>query len=109
MFRIVSKDGDRQHRVTDVQGMDESKSKDLAKKSWNIEEYHRGIKQSHGVEKCPARKEESQKAHIMFSLRVFLRLELQRVKSGISWFEIAIKIRTVWVKAYLNDPLYTLN
>jgi len=109
VFRIVSKDGDTQHWVTDVQDMDESKREDLAKKSWKIEEYHRGVKQFCGVEKCQARKEESQRAHIMFSLRAFLRLELQRIKSGISWFESAIKIRRVAVTAYLKDPLYTLN
>jgi len=109
VFRIVSKDGDTQHWVTDVQDMDESKREDLAKKSWKIEEYHRGIKQFCGVEKCQARKEESQRAHIMFSLRAFLRLELQRIKSGISWFESAIKIRRVAVTAYLKNPLYTLN
>jgi len=109
VFRIVSKDGDTQHWVTDVRDMDESKREDLAKKSWKIEEYHRGIKQFCGVEKCQARKEESQRAHIMFSLRAFFRLELQRIKSGISWFESAIKIRRVAVTAYLKDPLYTLN
>ena len=43
-----------------MQDMDESKREDLAKKSWKIEEYHRGIKQFYGVEKCQARKEESQ-------------------------------------------------
>jgi hypothetical protein len=109
VFRIVSKDGDTQHWVTDVQEMEEEKREDLAKKSWKIEEYHRGIKQFCGVEKCQARKEESQRAHIMFSLRAFLRLELQRVKRGISWFESAMKIRRGTVTAYLNNPLYTLN
>ena len=109
VFRIVSKDGDMQHWVTDVQEMDEPKREDLAKKSWKIEEYHRGIKQLCGVEKCQARKDEAQRAHIMFSLRAFLRLELQRIKSGISWFESAMKIRRVAVTEYLNDPIYTLN
>lgn len=85
------------------------KREELAKKSWKIEEYHRGIKQFCGVEKCQARKEESQRAHIMFSLRAFLRLELQRVKCGISWFESAMKIRRVAVTVYLNNPLYTVN
>uniref|UniRef100_Q469K2 Uncharacterized protein n=1 Tax=Methanosarcina barkeri (strain Fusaro / DSM 804) TaxID=269797 RepID=Q469K2_METBF len=33
-----------QHWVTDVQEMDEAKREKLAKKSWKIEEYHRGIK-----------------------------------------------------------------
>jgi hypothetical protein len=42
------------------------------------------MKQFYGVEKYQARKEESQRVHIMFSLRAFLRLELQRIKSGIS-------------------------
>src|SRR5674536_262769 len=69
----------------------------------------RGIKQFCGVEKCQARKEESQRAHIMFSLRAFLRLELQRIKTGISWFESTMKIRREAVTAYLNNPLYTLN
>ena len=89
--------------------MDEQKREDLAKKSWKIEEYHRGIKQFCGVEKCQVRKEESQRTHILFSLRAFLRLELQRIKSGISWFESDMKIRRVAVKAYLNNPLYTVN
>jgi putative transposase len=87
--------------------MNETEREKLAKKSWKIEEYHRGIKQFCGVEKCQARKEESQRAHIMFSLRAFLRLEL--IKGGISWFEAAMKIRRVAVKAYLNDPIYILN
>jgi hypothetical protein len=61
------------------------------------------------VEKCQARKEESQRAHIMFSLRAFLRLELQRIKSEISWLESIMKIRRVAVIEYLNNPLYTSN
>jgi putative transposase len=109
VFRIVSKDGDAQHWVTDVKEMDESKREDLAKKSWKIEEYHRRIKQFCGVEKCQARKEKSQRAHILFSLRAFLRLELQRVKNGISWFESNMKIRRVAITEYLSNPLYALN
>ncbi len=49
-----------------MQEMDEAKREYLGNKSWKIKEYHRGIKQFCGVEKCQARKEESQRAHIMF-------------------------------------------
>jgi len=42
----------------------------------------------------------------MFSLRAFLRLELQRIKSGISWFESKTKIRRVAVTAYLKNPIH---
>jgi hypothetical protein len=32
--------------------MDETTREDLGRKSWEIDEYHRGIKQFCGVEKC---------------------------------------------------------
>jgi hypothetical protein len=108
VFRIVSKDGDTQYWATDLLDMDESRREDLGNKSWKIEEYHRGIKQFCGVEKCQVRKKESQRAHIMFSLRAFLRLELQRIRNGISWFESKMKINRVGVKAYLSKPKYNL-
>ena len=78
MFRIVSKDGDTQHWVTDVQEMEEPEREDLAKKSWKIEEYHRGIKQFCGVEKCQARKEEAQRTRhkTTFATSLFLGLNV---------------------------------
>ena len=87
----------------------ESKREDLGDKSWKIEEYHRGIKQFCGVEKCQARKKESQRAHVMLSLRAFLRLEVQRIRNGISWFESKMKIHRVAAKVYLSKPKYNLN
>jgi hypothetical protein len=109
VFRIVSKNEDTQYWATDVRDMDESEREDLGNESWKIEEYHRGIKQFCGVEKCQARKKESQRAHIMLSLRAFLRLEVQRIKNGISWFESKMKIHRVAVTAYLSKPKYNLN
>jgi len=47
--------------------------------------------------------------HYQWTTRAFLRLELQRIKSGISWFESKTKIIREAVTTYLNDPLYTLN
>jgi hypothetical protein len=56
VFRIVPADGDAKYWATDVLDMDESTREDLSKKSQEIEEYHRGIKQFYDVEKCQARK-----------------------------------------------------
>jgi hypothetical protein len=61
------------------------------------------------VEKCQARKKESQRAHVMLSLRAFLRLEVQRFKNGISWFESKMKIHRVAATTYLSEPKYKLN
>ena len=94
VFRIVSKNEDTQYWATDVQDMNESEKEDLANKSWKIEEYHRAIKQFCGVEKCQARKKESQRAHIMLSLRAFLRLEVQRTEMGY----LGLKVRQKFIE-----------
>jgi hypothetical protein len=80
--------------------MDENKREDPGKKSWKIEEYHRGIKQFCGVEKYQARKKESQRAHVLLELRAFLKLEVQRIRNGISWFESKTKIYRVPATIY---------
>ena len=80
-----------------------------AELSWAIEEYHRGIKQFVGVEKCFARKAVAQRNHIGLALRAFLRMERHRFFTGISWFEVKASIIRDAVRAYLAQPLYTLN
>jgi len=69
VFRIVSKDGDEEHWATDLIDMEESDRKELVHKSWKIEVYHRGIKQFCGVERCQARNGQSQRTHMLFSIR----------------------------------------
>jgi hypothetical protein len=108
VFRIVAKDGDIEYWATDVLEMDEAKREKLGGYSWKIEEYHRGIKQFCGVENCQARKSQSQRAHIMFALRAFLRLEAERLRTGISWFESKRRIIRQAIRAYIKYPNYSL-
>jgi putative transposase len=108
VFKIVSKDGDIDYWATDMLEMDEPERKKMAGYSWKIEEYHRGIKQFCGVERCQARKGQCQRAHIMFSLRAFLRLEVERLKTGASWFESKRRIIRNAIQLYLKYPYYSL-
>lgn len=108
VFKIVTEDDDIEYWATDVLEMDEPKREKMGKYSWKIEEYHRGIKQFCGVERCQARSGLSQRAHIMFSLRAFLRLEVERLKTGISWFETKRKIIRLAVCLYLKYPCHLL-
>ena len=55
--------------------MTEEKRARLASEALGIEEYHRGIKQCCGVERCQARTERSQRNHIVLAVRAFVRLE----------------------------------
>jgi len=108
VFKIVSKDGDIEYWATDVLEMDEAKREEIGGYSWKIEEYHRNIKQFCGVERCQARISMSQRAHIMFSLRAFLRLEVERLKNGVSWFESKRKIIRNGISSYMQSPIYLL-
>lgn len=87
VFKIVFKDNDTKYWATDLLDMKETEREVLGQQSWKIEEYHRGLKQFCGVEECQARKSQSQRAHILFSIRAFLRLELIRLRKGISCAE----------------------
>ena len=107
VFRIVAKDGDIEYWATDMLEMDEAKREKFGGYSWKIEEYHRGIKQFCGVENCQARKGQSQRAHIMFALRAFLRLEAERLRTGISWFESKRKIIRPAIRSYIKYLNYS--
>ena len=52
VFRILSTDGRAEHWATKDLDMEELGRLKLAKASWKIEEYHRGLKQVTNVEGC---------------------------------------------------------
>lgn len=54
---------------------------------WRIEEFHRGLKQTTGIEKCYSTKAVSQKTHIFAAFVAFVRLESVRISESISWYE----------------------
>jgi hypothetical protein len=76
--------------------------------AWNVEVYHRGLKQFTGVEKCQHRKEQAQRNHIGLSIRAFLRLEAHRLNVGISWFKAKMSIVRQAVSEYLKNPKFKL-
>lgn len=86
--QIVFKNGDVRYICTNDLSLTEyaDLSKE-SKKRWTIEEFHRGIKQTTGIEKCYSVKKRSQLTHIFACFVAFLKLELNRLKTGISWYE----------------------
>lgn len=69
---------------------------------WNIEEYHRGLKQTTGVEGCYSIKASSQKTHIFAAVLTFLRFEKERLRTGVSWYEQKARISRVATRGYLG-------
>ena len=56
VFRIVHIDKEPEHWATDILDASESDRKLFKDLGWNIEEYHRGIRQCCGIERCQGRK-----------------------------------------------------
>ena len=108
VFKIVTPDGDIDYWATNDLTMHELKRLQLAEFAWKIEEYHRGIKQFCGVERCQVRASRAQRNHIGLALRAFLRLECYCLATGITWFHAKTDIIREAVRVYLAHPLYTL-
>ena len=109
VFRTVSPNGDVEHWATNDLGMARQQQESLKDWAWGIESYHRGLKQCCGVEKCQARKAQSQRSHIGMAIQAFVRLEVHRLRSGVSWYEAVAGIVRSAIRHYLSQPLYSLN
>jgi len=108
VFRTVSKKGDIEYWATDDLEMNEERFEKFSGQGWGIEEYHRGIKQCCGVERAQVRKAKSIMNHIHMSIRAFMRLELYRLMTGMSWYEAKARIVRDAVRSYIAHPVYIL-
>jgi len=79
---------------------------ELRKISWKIEEFHRGVKQFYGIERCQARKRQSQFSHILLSIRAFLVFERARLTNGTSWYESKMRIHRAAVVQFIENPSF---
>jgi hypothetical protein len=103
-FRIVTTDGDTEHWITNNLQMDAATRLMYAERAWGIEEYHRGLKQHTGVDRCQTRMAKAQRNHIGLALRAFVRLEWHRFTTGVSWFQAKWGIIRDAVRAFLANP-----
>lgn len=81
---------------------------DVAARRWEVELYHRGLKQTTGVALCQARTNRSQRNHIFCSIRVFLSLEKQVFKTGYSFYELKKQVIKEAISLYLRGPTIEL-
>ncbi|MEO5930406.1 MAG: transposase [Candidatus Kapaibacterium sp.] len=67
----------------------------IYKKRWNVEEYHKSLKQHTAVAKSPTKTIQTQANHMYASLAAYIKLETIKLKHGIGHFAI----RTILVAA----------
>jgi putative transposase len=106
VFRVVRSNGDVEYWATDVLDASESDRKLYKDCGWNIAEYHRGIKQCCGIERCQGRKDLVQRGHILLALLAFLRLESHRLNTGVSWYESKRAIQRSATILFVTHPVF---
>jgi len=100
--KLVAKNGDIAYLGTnDLTLTDYDSYKEHFDHRWKIEEFHRGLKQTTGIEKCYATRAASQQTHIFASFVAFVKLETARIKEQISWYEQKAIINRCANSAYL--------
>lgn len=101
--KIVDKKGDITYLATsDLELTDYDEFISHHQKRWQIEEFHRGLKQTTGIEKCYSTKSTSQKTHIFASFTAFIKLEKNRLENNISWYEQKARISRIATIDYLG-------
>ena len=104
VFRMVARDGTAEHWATNKIDMSDLERVKFASFAWQIEQYHRGIKEFCLIERAQCRREQPWRNHIGLCLRAFLRIESYCYRTGISWFEAKTSIIREAVRAYLANP-----
>lgn len=115
VFRTVVPNGDGEYWATSDLDMTEERREALARQAWNIEEYCRGLNQHCGVEKAQVHTAaaqpfggRAQRHHSQLAIRAIVRLEYQRLRKGLSWFEAKTAIVRPAIREYLAHPRYLL-
>lgn len=109
VFKTVAKNGSFEYWATSQLNMTLEACAFYALDAWQIEVYHRGLKQNTGIERGQFRLENAQKNHIALAIRAFVRLEVYRLKTDRSWFEAKQIIIRQAIRAYLKNPSYILS
>jgi putative transposase len=108
VFKVVSRDGGIEYWATGDVAMTELERLGHAERCWEIEEYHRALKQCCGVERAQVRASRAQRNHIGLAIRAFLRLSHHFFATGVSWYEAKARIVRGAVRAYIARPMYML-
>jgi hypothetical protein len=86
--KLVDANGDITYLATDdLELTDYEQLRGHFENRWKIEEFHRGIKQTTGIEKCYSTLAASQQTHIYAAFTAFIKLEIRHITDQITWYE----------------------
>ena len=87
VFRFVSSDRRTDYIGTNVENPTRDQILALVKKRWEIEVFHRELKQTCGLEQCQARTSRAQRNHIVLSVLTWIKQAALRKQYSISFYQ----------------------
>jgi DDE superfamily endonuclease len=75
----------------------------IYQKRWNVENFHKSLKQNAALEKSPTKYEVTQSNHIFASMIAYCKLEILKVKKNINHFQLKKRLYMQALKAAFNE------
>ena len=106
LFKVVAKNGDIDWVITN--DPDETMTTKVVQEAndlrWQVEEFHRELKQLTGSEKCQCRKARSQRNHLACSYHAWLSLKVQAKALGKTIYHVRTDLFSEFLRNELRNP-----
>ena len=105
LFRLVISPERTEYVVTnDVSAPSSEAAREECAVRWKIEQLHREVKQTTGIEKCQCRKERAQRNHVGCALLVWVRLKSLAQEAGTTVYALKRGLLSDYMVAQFLNP-----
>jgi SRSO17 transposase len=105
LFKLVATNGDIEWVITNHPSLNTAHTvKESNSVRWQIEQFHRELKQLTGSEKCESRRERAQRNHIALCYQAWLAIKVAAQKAKQSAYQIVKELWSDWLRAELRNP-----
>jgi hypothetical protein len=105
LFRLVLSSERTEYVVTnDVSQSSSNAAREECAVRWKVEQLHREVKQTTGIEKCQCRKERAQRNHVGCAMLVWVRLKSLAHEAGTTVYALKRDLLSDYMVAQLRNP-----
>lgn len=102
VFRFVGKNGRIDYIGTNMLDPTRDDVESIVKARWNVETYHRELKQTCGIERCQARSGRAQRNHIFMAISAWIQQSKRRYQESITLYRQKWNVLRHAIASYLK-------
>lgn len=108
LFKIVATDGSIEWMITNHPGLTQLQViKQVSDVRWQVEQFHRELKQLTGSEKCQCRKARAQRTHLALCYQAWLAIKVAAKQMEKTSYQIVKELWSDYLRAELRNPHIT--